>query len=578
MSQKVKMPWLAQLQKLGLNNELEFPSQTMYEKLREAATRYPDYTAIDFMGKRIRFSQLIELIDRLADSLVSQGVRAGDVVAICLPNIPQNVVAFYAVNRVGAKACMIHPLSSPPEVETVLRETGARVLFSLDMLYPNLHPLIRSTEVRIVVLCRMGDYLPIVKSLGFAVQNVKKSKAVAREVGALDFTLLIKNGRADTIYARAGSPEDCAVILYSGGTSSGTPKGIMLSHNNFNALAKNIATFVEGVQAGQSMLTILPLFHGFGLGICVHAILSAGLTSILVPQFSGKVFIDTIRKKKPNYIAGVPSMYETLTRRKEAEKIDYKSFLLQAFCGGDSVPTELKVRFNNFMEKRGCSVKLREGYGLTETVTAATISPAEKKVRSTVGFPFPGMYAKIVEVGTQKEVPYGTDGEICLSGAQVMLGYLDAPEETAKSLQTHADGRVWLHTGDMGSMDEEGFIFFRQRIKRIIKCKAFPVYPSVVEDAILSFEGVARAAVLGVPDAYAGQKVKAYVVMDDPIKKTPEMERAILVHCEKLLNKWSVPSEIVFRDELPLTKVGKVSIPALEKEELESRESTPAQE
>lgn len=561
----IRAPWFPELQKLGLTHHLDFAEETLYEKLLHAKEEWPDYTAIDFMGRKISFAELLTNIDLFAGSLAKMGIKAGDRVAICLPNIPQTVIAFYAVNRLAAEASMIHPLSSSLEVEQVLQETKAVALVTLDLVMPHLTEVTEKSEVKHVILTRIQDFLPFPKKEGLSVQHRKKKQIKPGSVGTLDFGALLKEKNPLPPVRR--SPRECAVILYSGGTSSGSPKGIMLSSNNFNALAKNIATFVEGVKAGQSMLTILPLFHGFGLGICVHAILCAGITCILVPQFSGKVFVQTIAKKKPSYIAGVPSMYENLIRYAEKKKIPYQKFLLQAFCGGDCVPIDLKNRFDALMKQNGCAVRLREGYGLTETVTACTIAPAEEKARDTVGYPFPGMMAKIVDPESGEELPFGKDGEICLSGAQVMLGYLDAPEETEKSLRTHQDGLIWLHTGDIGYMDEKGFVFFRQRLKRIIKCKAFPVYPSVVEETLLSAKEVVNAAVLGLPDPYMGQRVKAYIILKAEVSADEQTAEMLLDLCRKKLNKWSVPSEIEFRESLPLTKVGKISIPDLLKEE-----------
>ncbi len=569
LTKKVKMPWEPEYEKFGIPEISECPHETIYERLRSTAIKYPEYPAVDFMGKKFTFSKLIDLVDKCAYSLEQEGVKPGDNITICLPNIPQCIVAFYATNKLGARACMVHPLSSALEVEAMLKETKSKVLFSLDLTYPNLHPLVKNTDVKIVVLSKINDYLPAVKSAGFVLKNAKKRKAAVKEVGAIGWNELIKDGRSDALYLRRIQPDDAAVILYSGGTSSGNPKGILLSSMNFNSLANNVVNFVPEVLAGDSILAILPLFHGFGLGICVHSIMTHGMKVILIPQFSGKVFINTIKKSKPNFVAGVPSMYEALVSRKEANGIKYAKFLKGAFCGGDTVPVELKKRFNEFMTAHDCDVRLREGYGLTETVTAATIAPNENEARGTVGFPFRGMYAKVVEPETKKEVPYGTDGEICLAGDQVMLGYMNCDDENAVALQKHADGLTWLHTGDMGYMDEKGYIFFKQRIKRIIKSSAFPVYPSLVEDAVLTYEGVAQTAVIGVKDARKGEIVKAFVIMKDKAKATDETSNAIITHCEKMLNKWSVPKIIEFRDELPLTKVGKVNIVALEKEELE---------
>ncbi|MBC8535393.1 class I adenylate-forming enzyme family protein [Feifania hominis] len=561
-------PWMSEYEKLGLGEPMPVPSVTLYERVEQVSRDYPDYAALEFMGRDISYRSFMEMVDKCAASLAAHGIKKGDVVAICMPNIPQTAIAFYAVNRLGAKSCMIHPMSSSKEIRDFVNSTGAKAIFFTDLFYRAVADIAGETGLEKLFLASIAEFLSPVVGAAFKLkirkvlkrQNIDESKVVR-------FRTLLNSTAPAKPYERLVEPNETAAILFSGGTSSGNPKGIELSSDNFNVLSVRLLQFIPEADAGDRILTILPLFHGFGLGICVHTMLSNGLCCILVPQFSAAEFVKTIRKKKPQFLAGVPSMFDALMNEPKADKLDY-SFVKGAFCGGDTVPPELKKRFNAYLKAHNSSVCLREGYGLTECVTCCMLAPRNGEPFNSMGLPLPGVLVKVVEPGTQNEVPLGQEGELCISSDTVMVGYLDSPEENAKTLQVHADGRTWMHSGDMCYMDENGYSYFKQRIKRIIKVRGFPVYPSVIEDTIRQCKGVKTAAVLGLPDEKSGERVKAYVVMEDPSMETEENQNAIIEYCRSQLNKWSVPRLFEYRSELPLTKVGKISIPALLQEEL----------
>lgn len=542
-----------------------YKAETLYGALKSAADKYPDRVAIDFLGTQITYSRLLHDIDVCADVLAADGIGFDDRVSVCLPNIPQTVIAFYAINKVGAVVSMIHPLSSPDEVEGFLKQAKSRALFTLDMLYPRLEGVVKQTAVSQVYISRIEDYLPIIKKYALKFANRKRAKVKTSSEGLTVWNDVLSQSDGTKVKAVQRDDHDMAALLFSGGTSSGLPKGIMLSARNFNVLGENLLAFVPDFTIDATMLTILPLFHGFGLGICVHAILRAGAKIVLIPQFSSQGFIDAIRKNKPGFIAGVPSMYGALMANKNSQNIDY-SFLKGAFCGGDVVPQELKHRFDEFMAAHNGHVTLREGYGLTETVTACSISTAHGTPYGSFGIPMPQVLMKIVKPGTTEEIPSGNEGEMCISCEAVMNGYLDSEEENAKALRVHEDGRVWLHTGDMCVMDDNGFFYFKQRIKRILKVSGFPVYPSSIEDCVTELPFVAACAAIGIPDDRSGQRVRIYVVLKDKSVSPLEATETIKAHCREKMNKWSAPKEILFREELPLTRVGKVNIPALEEE------------
>ncbi len=365
-------------------------------------------------------------------------------------------------------------------------------------------------------------------------------------------------------------PDELAAILYSGGTT-GTPKGIMLSSMNFNALSQQLR--VQGpLKPGDKMLSILPVFHGFGLGVCVHTFLVCGGTCVLVPRFTAESVAKLVKDKRPQWMAGVPTLFEALASNPRFRSIDL-SCLQGAFSGGDRLPRETKERFEEVVRTNGGHIPLREGYGLTESVTACVLMPQGEYREGSIGIPFSDTLAKVVALDSTDEVPANTEGEICISGPTVMHGYIDDPDATSDVLKTHADGIRWLHTGDLGAMDEDGFLYFRQRLKRIIKVSGVSVYPTQVEEVLDSHPAVAGSCVIGVPDAYKMQKVKAFVKLANPEDAGDGMEKALREHCKKHLITWSVPRELEFRDHFPTTLVGKVAYKMLEEEQLRRRES-----
>ena len=344
------------------------------------------------------------------------------------------------------------------------------------------------------------------------------------------------------------------------------PCGILLSNLNFNALALQTGVAGNCSTTGGVCLAIMPIFHGFGLGVCINTMLYWGITIVLVPKFNVKSYCKLLHKYKPNYIAGVPTLYEAMLRMEDAQKLDMSN-IRGIFSGGDTLSVELKRKVDAFLKTHGAQEQVREGYGTTESVTACCLTPRFAYREGSIGIPFPDTYFKICVPSTHDEVPYGTIGEICISGPTIMQGYMDNPKETAQTLQLHEDGQVWLHTGDLGTMDEEGFIYFKQRLKRMIVTSGYNVYPSQVENIIESHEGVLTSVVIGVKDDYKMHRVKAFVVLKPGVGDADAVRQEILEICGKNLPRYAIPTEIEFRDELPRTLVGKVAVTELEKEE-----------
>ncbi len=361
--------------------------------------------------------------------------------------------------------------------------------------------------------------------------------------------------------------DDTAVILYSGGTT-GTTKGIELTNKNFNALSAQIVGVNPMFRPGDKMLAAMPTFHGFGLGVCIHSMLAQGGRCVLVPRFTPKSYAKLMVNKKCNFVAGVPTLYEALLRLDNFEKADL-SHLKGVFSGGDSLSVELKKKLDKFLYDHKAPVQVREGYGTTETVTACCLTPPKMFKEGSIGVPFPDTYIKIVEPDTDRELPYGEEGEILLSGPTMMKGYMNNPEETARTLRTHADGLTWVYTGDLGSMDEEGFVYFKGRAKRMIVSSGYNIYPAQMENVLDANKMISMSCIIGVPDSYKMQKVKAFVVLNPEYPKNEDTWLKIMAYCKKNFAKYAMPYDIEFRDELPKTLVGKVAYRVLEEEELE---------
>lgn len=562
----IKTPWVSSYGQVP--EHLDYPDLSMVDLIEQNATAYPDLIAYDFLGKTVTYKEFLEKIHQCAKGLRALGIEPGDKVTVCMPNTPQGIILFYALNKMGGIPNMVHPLSSEGEIEFYLNLSESKGMLVLDAFYPKVAAIRDKTpNLKYVIVASIATELSLVKSLGFKatkgrkIAKIDKSEPIVKWV---DFMKLSHTWRGDYEVHRKGN--DPAAILYSGGTS-GITKGILLSNLNFNALAMQTAAAGETLRPGQKMLSIMPIFHGFGLGIGIHTFLIIGGCCHLVPQFSVDTYADLLKTVQPNYIAGVPTLFEALLRNKRMEGVDL-SCLIGVFSGGDTLSVELKKKVDAFLRDHGAKVQLREGYGLTECVTASCLTPKDFYKEGSIGIPFPDTYYKIVKASTKIEVPYGDEGEICISGPTVMIGYVNSPSETESALQKHEDGMLWLHTGDLGVMDDEGFIHFKQRLKRMIISSGYSIYPSQLENIIDGHEAVLMSSVIGVPDPYKMQKVKAFVVLKPDVALTDEVRNSIYEHCNRNIAHYAMPYEFEYMERLPQTLVGKVAYTVLEAQEL----------
>jgi long-chain acyl-CoA synthetase len=550
---------------------LEYPAATLYQAVAATAGRASDAVAWEFLGSTATYGELIQEIDRCAMALAKLGLKRHDRILIAMPTCPQGVIAFYAANRLGAVPALVHPLSTTPEITHYLDATGARVALVLDAFYGTMAAATPKRPLQTLVVARIPDYLRPLKRLGFWLTRGRKIGSVPKDPRVLWWSKLMKGSVGpSTTQPEDASTDGPAAILFSGGTT-GAPKGIVLSNRNFIAESMQVAAW-GGIRKGDAMLAILPLFHGFGLGVCVNAVLMAGGKSILVPVFSAEGVAKLLRTQRPTVMVGVPTLYEALGKDPTLRTADL-SCLRACFSGADTLPRPVKERFEALVRERGGTVRLLEGYGLTEAVSAVMATPLGEYREGSIGLPFPDMRAMIRKGTGHEEAAPLEEGEICVSGPAVMLGYLDDPEATALALQVHPDGHTWLHTGDLGKMDADGFFYFTGRLKRMIKSSGFNVYPSQVEAVLYQHPLVAEACVVGVPDEAQVERVKAYIVLRDPAQASPATEEALIAWCRERLIKWSCPREVEFRGELPKTRIGKIDYRALMDEHAGGRDA-----
>jgi len=547
---------------------INYPKKTMYQMVETAAKRLPDDPAYNFKGSITSYNEMMKRIDKAAKAFVSYGIGEGDVVTLCMPNLPQSVDCLYALNKIGATASLIHPLSAENEIIYYLNLSKSKMILTPDLFYEKVAAAVKNSRYNAEILvARIQDELnPFLRTL-YNIKKGKDYKSFPDERGGKLWSEFVNSGAENSILPKIRYDKNrTAVILYSGGTT-GEPKGIRLSDLNFNALAMQARVAMEcEFSRGLKNLSAMPIFHGFGLGIGIHTVLINNACCVLMPQVNTKEYSKTLLKDKPNFIAGVPTIFKMLIESENLKGKDL-SFLKGMFVGGDSMPVPLKKDVDKFLKEHGATIQVREGYGLTECVTASCLTPKDTYKENSIGLPFPDTRYKIVRPDTEEEVPTGNEGEIVISGPTVMLGYLDSDEETAKVLKTHSDGRVWLHTGDLGFIDEDGYVYYKQRIKRLIVSSGYNIYPSQVEKAIESHNDVDYCCVIGVPDEFKIEKIKAFIVLKNGVTGDDRKKKEILEHCRKHIASYELPKEIEFRKELPKTLVGKVAYRKLEEEE-----------
>lgn len=556
----MKNPKAPRLKSNGNTREsLKYPDISMYRMLADAAAKFTSNTAYDFMGTTVSFRRFISKIDRAARAMAAFDVKQGDVVTIISANIPEALIVIYATNKLGAIANIVHPLSSEADIKHALALTNSKLLFVMDVAYATAKKALGETSVHDVVILSARDSLFGLMRIGYDVTQGRKVGWIPPADRQFTYREFLTQGRRihRDLEAKTGK-KDPAAILYSGGTT-GTPKGILLNNGAFNAYVPQMKVIAPDILApGTSILGVLPIFHGFGLGVGIHGTMCNGVTNILLPKFDPKAFPGVLAHKKPNIILGVPTLFEAFLSNKKIAKLDL-SFITMMVSGGDALPNSLKHKCDAFFHEHGVKTEILQGYGLTEYLAGICFCPLDQVRLGSIGIPVSDAFVKIVEPETDIEKPIGEVGEMVVRGPSTMMCYLNEEEETNRALRTHSDGHVWLHSGDLGHVDEDGYFFFDARLKRLIISSGYNVYPGHIEEVIGQLDEVLLATVVGMEDKYRGQVAKAFVVLRDGHKPTKALKRKIMDHCRANLPKYSLPWVLEFRDALPKTKLNKVA-------------------
>jgi long-chain acyl-CoA synthetase len=520
-------------------------NKTLYQTIKKVAKENPTNIAYDFLGFRRSYSDFLEDIDRSASFLYELGIKEGDIISIYLPNIPQALELFFAINKIGAISNFIHPQMPIESNKQILEKMNPKAVFLLDSMHEKLRTLRDNSIADCYVIVRVSDYLPTWMKLFYKIREFYYASKIKL---AADAKYYVLNEQSNN-FSKSINPEDTATILFTGGTT-GDPKGVCLSNFNINAAAYQTSSYRTQAQPGDKMLAILPIFHGYGLANCIYTALIEGGEVILLPYFSEKLFKKTIISKKPNYILGVPILFSKLMELFSSEDINL-SFFKGLYCGGSKLSEDLLDQFNDFLSVKGAQVLLREGYGLTECVGACSLMPEKSRKKNSVGHPYEGVRIKITDIETHKELDANDIGRICIKSDTIMTGYY---KEEAHNIRVECDER-WLYTDDVGYLDKDGYLFYTDRLSRKVKILGYEVYPANIESIINKIDYVSDSCVVESNDQHI-TSLKAYIVLVSN-HKVSKKRKHIMDSLKKDLPKWSIPREIIFINKIPETLLKK---------------------
>ena len=546
-----------------------FENMTMYQAVKQAALEYPKGVAIHYRGTNISYKKFLKKIDATADAFYNiLGIRENDTVLVSQPNMPETLIIFYALNKLGAVSNFVHPFTPFNQIQAIIKKTNTKYAFLFEQRIAKEVEAYRETSENVFVT-RIEDYLPLIPK--FVYHNFMNNK-IRKKLGKFRgfkgfhyFNELKATGK--------GSPtaefkkDKCTVLLHSGSTT-GDPKTICHSDESFNYIADvvpSITCLPAKKLEGAMMLAVLPSFHGFGLAMTMHCPLACKMGICMVPKFTPKQVNKDLSKTKFKFACGVPTMYEKLFAYEPFLRNKNFKNIRACYCGGDALKTSERDRINQLFRDKGSIGRVLEGYGLTECIAVNCVNTNDNHKYGSIGLPMAGAEFKIVDP-YNKELPRNSIGEIIIKSGSIMLGYYQ-DEKTTK--MTIIDG--WLHTGDLGYIDDDGYVFFKSRIKRVVKVSGVAVFPSEIERLIESMPQVKKASAIEIPDAKLQSAIKVFVVAD--YFDEEGMRREILDTCRKYLIRWAVPKEIEFRKELPVTKFSKVDYRALQEEENKKRQN-----
>lgn len=537
---------------------LNYYQGSMYDYVKESAIKNEKRTAYTYYGLGVSYRGFLRRVDRIAAALTQFNIVENECVTICMPNTPESIALIYAINKIGAIANIIHPLSSTKDIKRALDETNSGVLFCSDSSMQNA----RDIKVKHFILVPNSTSLIKFKKM---IYNIKESVNLKLGKNMISWSDFISYKTLDDPYKKRKA-NDPAAIIYSGGTT-GKPKGIILSNLNFNAMALQTMNVCDGLNPGSSVLAALPIFHVFGLALCIHTTLVCGMTAILVPKINTKKINSELKKYKPNIFPAVPSLLTLSLKGADPGSSGLKD-IKTVVVGGDYLSPQTKAEFEKFLKDHGSNGVVKVGYGLSEASGfCCSTAPIEEKYvqNGTLGVPNPDILVKAFEPNSDIEKSNNDIGEICVTGPTIFMGYINEDKETKNTLVKHTDGKIWLHTGDLGYIDKKGFVYYTSRLKRMIISNGYNIYPIELEEIIKKCKYVEDCTVVAVPHKIKSQTPKAVIVLKKDVEDTLAVRSEIRKYCMDNIARYAIPTEFEYRKDIPKTAIGKVAYRDLQK-------------
>ena len=565
----IDKPWLKYYSEEAINAKL--PECSVYEYLWESNKDYLDNVAISYFDREISFGQLFDEIEKSAKAFSSIGIQKGDVIIMATVTTPETIYAFYALNRLGAIANMVDPRTSVEGIKEYIEEVDAKYVLTIDVAYPKIQKAIEKIDIKKVIVVSAGDSLPGIKKALFTLSNQMKGATPKLEKNCVKWRELIKQRAGQCVFP-SYEKDKCCVIEHTGGTT-GMPKGVMLSNDNFNSAAFQIKNSPLRLKRQDKFFNIMPPFIAYGMVLGVHIALTHGWKSILIPKFDLEDFSNLLLKYKPAGTMGVPTYFEGLMDDPKLKGKDL-SHIKVVLVGGDKTLVEFEKKVNAFFAAHNADIHLSKGYSMTEASATATFSFEEINKAGSAGIPFAQTIVTAFEPETDKGLKVGETGEICISTPTMMLGYYAKEAETKFVLKKHSDGRVWIHSGDLGHVDEDGCVYIDGRLKRmIIRYDGFKVFPSFIENVVSEQKDIETCCAVGTQDTAHSQgklPVVYAVLKHDCENERQALESELAELCKNELPEYAQPVAFKFVEKMPLTPIGKVDYRALEDMENES--------
>lgn len=569
----IDKPWL----KYYTENQIQtaVPKMSVYRYLYEQNKNYSGRIALAYFGKKITFDELFSKIEETAKALKSIGIKENEIVTISMPNTPEAVYLFYAMSKIGAVANMVDPRTSAEGIENYIEEAGSNTVFIVDSYYNKVKKLTENGKVSLVIAVSPSESLPLGLSLGYKakefIDNLKdSSKKNIFNYKTKSWKQFILCGKEYGLDTEVEYQENRAVVIEHTGGTTGIPKGVLLSNENINSVAlQSVLTGID-MKREHNWLDIMPTFIAYGVGMGLHLPLTIGMETILIPKFDAQKFDELLYKYKPIHMVGVPSYWGTIIKSKKLAKQDL-SYMIAPTVGGDAMNTVLEQEANEFLKEHKCASKIVKGYGMTEVTGGVAGTVDANNEIGSVGIPFVKQTISVFEPDSENELGYNQDGEICITGPNTMIGYFKNEAATNVILKRHIDGNIWVHTGDIGHITENGNIFIVDRLKRMmIRYDGFKVFPSIIEKVILTHKAVDSCKVVAISDSKhrQGKLPKAHIVLKEEYRQyANQIQMEIELLCSEQLPEYCQPVEYKFRDELPLTSIGKIDYLSLEAED-----------